>query len=69
MRPETISVITKLLNNEVVGRKQHMLDCINMQIDQGVISELIKGYQEAYSAQQDFVDWLDEQEEDDAEID
>ena len=64
MRPETISVITKLINSETNSRKQHMLNCINMQLDQSIINDIIESYQEMYIAQQDFIGWLEEREED-----
>ena len=64
MKQETIATITKLLNNEVGCMKNRMMDCINNNFENS-ISERVKAYQEYYNAQQDFRDWVDEQEEDD----
>ena len=59
MKPETVSILTKLLNNAVNVKKAEMLryieGCINA-------DKVIGEYQELYRASEDFNEWLEEQE-------
>lgn len=59
MKPETVSILTKLLNNEVNAKKAEMLRYIEARIN---ADKVIKEYQEIFCALDDFSEWLEEQE-------
>lgn len=60
MLKATRNFIKELLSIEVRCRENRMMDCINNGLPS--IDERIKNYQEAYIAQQDYLEWLYEQE-------
>lgn len=62
MKPETIEYIRATLKNEVQYRQSRLMDAVRYDTDDQIL-EAVNSYKELYSINEDFEEWVDQEEE------